>query len=77
MELSYEEKLLAIYRLLATADPYTVDEIYEFIREQEEQIVEKNEQELINIIRSSKEPEKAILIATEIIINFLKRVDHG
>ena len=36
MELTKDEKLLVIYKLLAEADPYTIDTIYDFIVEQED-----------------------------------------
>lgn len=32
-----------------------------------------NEKELIDIIRSSENPERAIVIATELLIDFVKR----
>ena len=32
-----------------------------------------NEQQLINLIRESNNPEEAIIVATNIIINFLKQ----
>lgn len=34
----------------------------------------ENEQKLISLIRNSKNPEKAILVATEIIVEYLKSI---